>query len=419
MARIPDRPGFRERMEHVARRFNLRTIVEFLVVGICTLAFALNAAGICVTLLTDNYAGDRDFVSYWSSGRQLAQHADPYKGSAILQLERAVGFHLQAQPLIMRNPPPALLLVLPIGFLGVRSASLLWSLMMIASLVASVRMIAAMHDRSKSKLNILAYTFAPALSCLIAGQMAIFVLLGLVLFLRLYQTRPLLAGASLWLCALKPHLFLPFGLVLLVWIVLFRRYKIPLGAALAFGLSNAVVLAMDPSAWTHYAQAMKAEHLEMQIIPCVSMVFRLIVSPRSTWLQFVPAALGCVWALAYFRRHRADWSWMEHGSLLMLVSLLVAPYSWCLDQAVLLPALLHALYKNRSRSLIGMFALLSAVIEFANFMGLPLRTMAVYLWTAPVWLVWCLCAIRSGEAPGEERGSPEIVGGVTAAFEKA
>lgn len=398
-------------------RKTLHVVAEFLVVGIWTLAFALNASGILATLFTDHYAGNRDFVSYWSSAHLLVDHANPYDGPAILRLERATGFAAGQPPLIMRNPPPALLLVLPLGFSSARAASLLWSLLLVGGYVLSVQMIAAMHGRSKSQLNILAYTFAPALSCLIAGQLAIFVLLGLVLFLRLHRTRPFLAGASLWLCALKPHLFLPFGVVLIAWIIATRSYKVLAGAAVTVGVTAAAVFLMDSAAWGQYAQTMKAERLEVQIIPCVSMVFRWMVSVNSHWLQFLPAALGCVWALNYFRSHRDDWDWMEHGSLLMLVSVVVAPYSWCLDQAVLLPALLHALYRNQSRKLVAILALLSAAIAVGNFLGVPLRTLALYLWTAPAWLAWYLLAVRRGRA--EDRVTPRVTDEVTSVSARA
>ena len=101
----------------------------------------------------------------------------------------------------------------------------------------------------------------------------------------------------------------------------------------------------------------------------------------------------------------------------MLVSVVVAPYSWFPDQAVLLPALLHALYRNRSRSLIAIFALLSAGIEVANFRGVPLGNIALYPWTAPIWLVWYLCA-RGTELRGAY-GSPRVAAGVTSAAENA
>ena len=51
--------------------------------------------------------------------------------------------------------------------------------------------------------------------CLQAGQISIVFLFGVVLFLLFYESRPWLAGAALVPCALKPHLFLPFAIVLL------------------------------------------------------------------------------------------------------------------------------------------------------------------------------------------------------------
>src|ERR1035441_8107262 len=92
MPRSSDAQGFRLRILQLTQRIKLRAVFEMVVVGVCTVAFALNAAGIGTTLLTDDYAGQRDFVTYWSSGHQLAHRADPYDGPAILLLERSVGY---------------------------------------------------------------------------------------------------------------------------------------------------------------------------------------------------------------------------------------------------------------------------------------------------------------------------------------
>jgi hypothetical protein len=202
-------------------------------------------------------------------------------------------------------------------------------------------------------------------------------------------------------------LFLPFGVALLAWIIARRSYRLLFGAVAAVGLGIATVLVLDPLAWGQYAQAMRAEGIESQAIPCVSAILRLMVSPNSKWLQFLPAVLGCVWALNFLERHRDDWDWLEHGSLLMLVSVLVTPYSWGLDQTVLLPALMHALYQNRKRSVAEVFALLSAAISMGNFLGVPFGSVALYLWTAPAWLAWYLFAAH-GRGVGEDRKSNEI-----------
>jgi hypothetical protein len=385
----------------------LQAIAEFLVVGICTAAFALIIVGICVSVLGSDAAGRHDFVEYWASGHQLAHRANPYDADAILGLERSVGYPSDVAALIMPNPPSTLLLVLPLGFLGPTTADLLWLLLLLACLVASVRMVWIMHGLPKNQLHWLGYSFAPALVCLGAGQVSIFVLLGLSLFLRLHRSRPFLAGASLWLCLLKPHLFLPFGIVLLVWAIITRSYKLLAGTAAALGVSTAIALILDPLVWVHYWRIMSATRIDRLPIPCLSIMLGRRLSPNSSWLQYLPAALGCVWALAYFRKHRDDWDWMAHGSLLMPVSVLVAPYSWLMDQAILIPALLHAAYLTRSRSLVAILALASAVLEVGILRGPSVTHSPFYLWTAPAWLAWYLYAIRGTAAePGETFDAP-------------
>jgi hypothetical protein len=384
---------------------SLRAIAEFLVVGISTVAFSFAVVGIFATLLGDHATGSRDFVEYWASGHLLAHHANPYDENAILALERSVDYPSNLSALIMWNPPPALPLVLPLGFLGSGIGGLLWSLLQLASLVASVQIVWVMHGRPNNLVPLLGYSFAPALVCLLAGQVSIFVLLGLALFLRLHRSHSFLAGASLWFCLLKPHLFLPFGIVLLVWAVTTPSYKLLAGVAVALGFTTAVAVLWDPLVWLHYSQMMRTTsiaRMQQQLIPCLSIMLRWTISRKTMWLQYVPSAFACIWALAYFRRHRDDWDWMEHGSLLMLVSVLVAPYAWLMDQAILIPALLHAAYLTRSRSLIAILALASAVIDIGALRGMALLHSAFYLWTAPAWLAWYLYAVRAtARQPGK------------------
>ena len=194
---------------------------------------------LCVAPLTGKIAGARDFVVYWATGQQLVHYGNPYDFSAMMGIERDAGLPTHLGVLFMRNPPWALPIVYPLGFVGVRLGALLWSLALLACLWDSVHLVWQMHGRPRKLLNFLGLSFAPALMCLIVGQTSLFALLGLVLFLRLHGTRPFLAGMSLWLCALKPHLFLPFGVVLLAWVIVKQGYKVLLGAAAAMALSCA------------------------------------------------------------------------------------------------------------------------------------------------------------------------------------
>jgi hypothetical protein len=354
----------------------------------CIAIFAFTAMGIFASLFGSGAAGSRDYVEYWAAGHQLVHHANPYDRFAVLKLERSVGYPSGIPAQMVPNPPSALLLMLPLGGVSPLAGELLWELLLLASLVASVRIIWIIQGRPKNLLHVLGYAFAPALSCLLAGQISLFILLGLVLFLWWHRSHPFLAGASLWLCLLKPHLFLPFGVVLLLWIVLTRNYKIVAGTAFALGVSSAIATILDPHAWAQYSQMMSAARIDRVPMPCVGSLLRIYFPPHTFWLQCLPAGLGCLWAVAYFMKRRDVWSWIEDGSLLMLVSVFVAPYTWFMDQAILIPALLYGLHCTCSRSLVAILALMSAMIEIEILGGVPLLNSVFYLWTAPAFLVW-------------------------------
>jgi len=373
-------------------------IVELSIAVVSGLALALTALFICSAPLSGQISGARDFVSYWATGQQLVHHASPYDPAAMMQIERAALLPPEYGVIYMRNPPWALPLVWPLGLIGMKIGTLLWSLTLLACPLGSVWTIWRLHGRPKNYLHWLGLSFAPALICLIAGQTALFALLGLVLFLRLHRTRPFLAGMALWLCALKPHLFVPFGLVLVVWIVVSKSYRILAGAGVALAASCGAAYCMFPNAWAEYPRMLRSSGIEMQFIPCLSIVLRLLLSPHSAWLQYVPVSLACIWALAYFWPRRNTWDWVENGSPLMLVSLFLAPYCWLFDQALAIPALLHGVYVTKSKAWLAVLAFASVLLVFEAGSGLKLPS-AYHLWTAPAWLAWYLVARATGNKP--------------------
>ena len=379
-------------------------LVDLSIAAVGGLALAFTALFLCVVPLTGNIAGVRDFVVYWATGQQLVHHADPYNAAAMTRVERSAGLPSKYPVLFMRNPPWALPLVFPLGLVGVRIGALLWSLALLGCLLLSVRIFWILAGRPDSHLHWLGYSFAPALLCLFMGQISLFALLGLALFLRFNGTRPFVAGVSLWLCALKPHLFLPFGLALLLWIFVTRSYKLLAGAVLAMAASCAVTWCLAPSAWTSYFSMMRASTIEREFIPCLGDALRLWFEPRAIWLQYLPAAIACAWAIFYYWRRRGRWDWNTHGSLLMVVSVAAAPYCWLYDQGLVIPALLQGICGSRSRVLPALLALAN-VLLYAEFCMVNV-TSPLYLWAAPAWLAWYLFARAA--AAKEETPTPAI-----------
>jgi hypothetical protein len=383
-------------------RDKARTLLEPTVVFVCTLVFAIFALGLSVLLLTGNNPHGRDVVSFWAAGRQIVQHANPYDSASILKIERSAGFSDQSQVLLMRNPPSALCLVVPLGLFGLRAAALIWSLLLFAAFVLSVHLLWAMLGRPRNKLHLLGYSFAPALLCILGGQTALFALLGLVLFLRFHRERPFVAGLSLWLCALKPHLFLPFATVLLLWIVLTRSYRILAGVVLAIAASSLAAWLLDSAVWTQYAQMMRSSGIEREFIPCLSVALRFAIHRQTMALQYIPALAACLWAIPFYWRRRARWDWMQDGALLMLISILASPYAWITDQTLLIPALLVGVYRATTRVQFGLLALASAAIEITPLTGKDLHS-ALYLWTTPFWFAWFLYVSAKAHTQASER----------------
>lgn len=381
---------------------HLQRWLRHVIVVTYLLGFLAMLVGIGFLLITGNRPAGRDVISYWAAGRLITAHANPYDAAAVLRLERAAGFSASARALIMRNPPYALPLVLPLGAFQLRGASLVWSLLLLASLALSVHFFWVACGRPANKVHLLGYTFVPALACVMTGQSALFALLGLTLFLWLNREHSFAAGLSLWLCALKPHLFLPFGVVVLLWAVSTRRYRLIAGAALALAASSAFAAWLDPAVWTHYSQMMHSPNLQKEFVPCLSYALRAI-HHQAAWLQYIPAIAGCCWAIWFYWRRRETWNWVEDGALLMLVSLVVSPYSWVTDHAVLVPALLAGVRRATTKTQLAALVLASLLIEAAQFRGVSMHS-AMFVLLSAYWLGWYLYVTRRSESYSDRTG---------------
>jgi hypothetical protein len=93
----------------------------------------------------------------------------------------------------------------------------------------------------------------------------------------------------------------------------------------------------------------------------------------------------------------------------LLVSVLVAPYAWFTDEALLLPAIMAGLYRTcTSKVSINVFGVLAGIALLEVLAGVPLAS-GYYVWTAPAWFLWYLIAssrASSGTDNCAERRTP-------------
>jgi hypothetical protein len=342
--------------------------------------------------LTEQNAAERDFISYWAAGQQLVHGANPYDLDAVQALERSVGRKESQLVLTMRNPPIAFFLALPLGLVNPKTGLVLWLMLLLSGMVLSIRMLWLLNGRPRSIYHLLCFLFPPALSCLMAGQFGIFLLLGVVLFLYLHQSRPLAAGASLLLCAPKPHLFLPVCVVLVLWTVSRRSYRILGGFCAATLASCALSYRLDPDAWLQYDQMMHAGGALGEQVPALSVAFRFLVDRNAVWLQFLPLGGACAWSVWFFWSRRDHWNWLDHGLVVLLAGAVCTPFGWFTDESMLLPTVLAGLYRaESSRRSIWPLALIAGIALIEVIAIVPL-TSKFYLWTTPAWLAWYLYA---------------------------
>jgi len=386
-----------------------RTALKLFTVAVFGLIALLAVSSILVSALLRDTAGNRDFIEYWAAGQLLVHGQNPYDTAAIEKLERAAGLSRDKPALVMGNAPPALLIVAPLGFVSARNGQRVWTVILLVALLLSVRLMRTVFRQGPPYVWILACTFAPALACIAVEQMAMLVLLGVALFLRFHRTFPLIAGASLWLCLLKPQLFLPFGLILAVWIWKTHQYKIFAGVVGVFVGSTLLIAWVDPGCWSQYGAMMKVQRYDQANIPCLAMVLRDVLGGRAA-VQYAPAAVACVWALVYFWHRKDEWDWLKHGSPLLLTSLMVAPYSWFVDQCVAIPALMRGLQVTCSRMLVVALAGASMVIEIAQLYGRPMLHSNYYLWNASPFMLTLLVMIITCSPKQTLTGAPGALG---------
>jgi NADH dehydrogenase len=174
------------------------------------------------------------------------------------------------------------------------------------------------------------------------GQNTGFVLVGLCGFLLL-RTRgyPLAAGLVGALTAVKPHLLLPFATVLLVEARTAPGRRVLLGGVVTLVAGSLLALVSNPGVFGDFVAAMRGPTTAATVapaewqLPLFSYRLRNAIDPAAFRWQFLPAAVACL-AFGIARKRAASWDWAARLPLLVLVSLLCAPYGgWVFDLVLL------------------------------------------------------------------------------------
>ena len=340
-----------------------------------------------------------DFIAYWTAAHEVIEGHDPYAAEPVLALERQLGF-AQPKPLIMRNPPWAVPVIVLFGLLPFGVAQGLWLVgNLIAVLIAMRWLWGVYQTRGESRWTpwLATAVFLPVAVALAIGQMSPLVLLGIAGFLCFERKQKLgRAGAFLYLVALKPHLVFLVWIALLFWSI--RRWKGRTLAAFGFVtlVASMTAVALDHAIFAQYLGLLTSGGVLAELSPTLGGVLRLWL-PQYQWVQALPAVLALLWFLFRWRRARDEWQWREEMPILLLASLLTTSYGWFFDQIVLLPCVFQgAEWLTTSRRSISAGVAILYVCMNAIVLALVLehRTTFWYAWTVPAWCgLYGLCRV--------------------------
>jgi len=339
---------------------------------------------------------DKDYVSYWSAAKLVAQHADPYGAASVLSMEKSQGYEPD-KPLIMRNPPWALVVIAPLRFVSLRVGLVLWTAGILFCMVLSFRLL---HVPSSERL--MAYIFAPVYACISSGQSSAFLLLGVVLFFVYAKRRSPIAGAGLALMALKPHLFLVLWPIVLIECIRNKSLRVLAVGFAILAAVTALAYGLAPHAWPQYIAMLHSSQLSGEFLQTPSYLLRWLIAPSKLWLQLVPSAIAVVWACWYYWRHRSKWDWLQHGYLVLLVSVIVSPYAWVTDEIVLLPLVIAVLVRQRTaKDITAAYIAINGITLGLLLTGFQLSSGA-YIWTPLAWGAWYLYGTRRSQNPCQD-----------------
>jgi len=223
------------------------------------------------------------------------------------------------------------------------------------------------------------------------------VLLGIVGFLYFRECkRDWLAGLSLTLAAIKPHLVHLFWIALIVWLLEQRQWKVVLGAAAGGAIASLIPLMFAPGIFGQYLNLYSTNAAPNPFdwkTPTLSTALGLLFGQANVWIQYVPSAFALVWFIFYWRKNRNEWDWTQQTPLLLLVSQASTVFAWVWDQILLLPVLISgAVWATRGgptrivvAALVGFL-----VIDFAPILvmsGVLIPEGFALFWMVPLFLL--------------------------------
>lgn len=293
-----------------------------------------------------DFVAGGDFVVFWPAARAIldGNMMALYVGNGMYDAMLQHYPEGAMERLTWQYPPHAGLLFSPIGALPFPIAYVMWFAVGVAALIGAL--VVANVDRRA--IFALLFT-SPVFLAFITGQIALIITSLMLIAVFWAKTRPILAGLAAGLLTIKPQLGVFLPLIFIAgghW----RAFASAVVFSLSLWLGSAAILGADM--WIAFFEriGMVSDLVAEGAMPYRKMLNVYAASNFAMLPQAVAyaitaiAALVAAWAIVWTCRKTENPRWRY--AVLATATLLVTPYSWYYELALILPAIWFVLERG-------------------------------------------------------------------------
>lgn len=323
-----------------------------------------------------------DFRPYWSSSFLLARGEDFSDPSNLDAVERDLTGWDEPYTMYAWFAPTGNLVLLPYTLFPFACAAYLWLITNITVVFFSATLLWSTKKTTVWIPLAAAFGFSMTLISIYYGQVNTLVVLGLALYLFFKKSsRDVVAGASLVLTTIKPHLVILTLPLLILDIVWRRQWRVFAGFVCTLVACVLVLYTIYPlwvvSFWQVVTSGMSSFR-ETPTIPGL-LVHAGNSDGKLLWMAGLFLAIIVWWKL----KERLNQRVLVDVSI--LTGMLISPIGWSYDQIVLLIPLLHVLEWMIDGLLTKKESIAVALmLIITNFISFYERTLSV----SEVWFFW-------------------------------
>lgn len=328
-------------------------------------------------------AGDWDLQAYWSSTYLLAHGQDFSDGVALGEIEHTLTTRSDPETLYSWFSPIGNVVLLPFTTVPFTTAVYYWLILNIIVLFYSATLIWDNVD-SRTWIPLLAvFSFSMTVVSLVFGQINTWEVLGLALFLSLNKSnKQYLAGASLVLTTIKPHLVIITLPIIFLDLLRKKEWKTLAGFFIALGFCFTVLFAFYPPWIQSFLGVITSGMSTVRETPTINGLLVLLGENKIGKLIWLAALItGILW---WFTRGQ-NWDRRTFIDISLTAGLIVSPIGWSYDQVMLFFPILSILSWATTGKLPKQTAKAFVIILIiANLAAYVLRTFK----PSDVWFFW-------------------------------